>query len=127
MESSSSAGQIVDAMEAAEPQEASATLQQLIQNLRIQRTQEIDLSGMWVTFRRLLHRRGYFVDTPARIAASLEEIASVGEGFDLFELARGLAVYDAQAECLGLTKRRALPELQRFAPVCACGNHRMET
>jgi hypothetical protein len=55
------------------------------------------------------------------MAASLDEIAAVGEGFDLFDLARNLARYDAvRMECRGLADHRVLPELKRFAPDCAC-------
>jgi len=38
-------------------------------------------------FVALMGRRGYFVSTPRELAASLEEIREVGEGFDLFDLA----------------------------------------
>ena len=37
-------------------------------------------------FLSLLRVRGYFVETPEEVAASLREIESVGRGFDLFDL-----------------------------------------
>jgi hypothetical protein len=38
----------------------------------------------------LLRRRGFFVDRPAELRRSLQEIREVGEGFDLFDLATRL-------------------------------------
>lgn len=75
---------------------------------------------MWNRFKRLLHRRGYYVDTPARLDASLDEILAVGEGFDLFDLARSLAAYDdARKESRGPNGHHALPQLRRFAQTSA--------
>lgn len=80
------------------------------------------------TFFELLRRRGYFVASADQIQASLEEIAQVGEGFDLFDLARALAQYDMIiTECRGLRRRRLFPELRAFSPVCPCGKHSPRT
>lgn len=108
-------------MEAAEPSKATEVLARLTADLHARGVNGVNLSGMWNCFKRLLHRRGYFVATPAQLAASLDEIAAVGEGFDLYDLVRTLAHYDAaRMECRGLSDHRALPELRRFAPPCAC-------
>jgi len=112
---------ILEAMEAAEPTQAAEVLSRLTADLHARGVNGVNLSGMWNSFRRLLHRRGYFVATPAQVTASLEEIAAVGEGFDLYDLARNLAHYDeVRMECRGLSDHRALPELKRFAPPCSC-------
>ena len=112
---------ILEAMEAAEPSQAAEVLSRLTADLHARGVNGVNLSGMWNSFKRLLHRRGYFVATPAQVVASLEEIAAVGEGFDLYDLARNLAHYDAaRMECRGLSDHRALPELKRFAPACSC-------
>jgi hypothetical protein len=120
-------GKILDAMEAAEPAEATAVLAQLTSELHAKGVNGVNLTGMWNSFKRLLHRRGYFVTTPAQLATSLDEIDAVGEGFDLFDLARNLARYDTvRMECCGLADHRSLPELKRFAPPCTCTGHRKE-
>ena len=112
---------ILEAMEAAEPTQATEVLSRLTADLHARGVNGVNLSGMWNSFKRLLHRRGYFVTTPAQVAASLEEIAAVGEGFDLYDLARNLAHYDAaRMECRGLSDHRVLPELKPFAPACWC-------
>ena len=112
MESETSATEILHAMEAAEPTEAAAVLGRLTNH------QGINLARMWTSFKRLLHRRGYYVATPAEVESTLTEIEAVGEGFDLFDLARGLAHFDAaRMESLSLRGHRALPELRRFACV----------
>jgi alkanesulfonate monooxygenase SsuD/methylene tetrahydromethanopterin reductase-like flavin-dependent oxidoreductase (luciferase family) len=127
MESGGSGKRILQAMEAAEPGEASAAMGELIQRLQGQGSNGLDLSGLRGAFKRLLRRRGYFVGSPAEMAAALEEIAAVGEGFDLYDLARSLAQYDTiRTQCLRLTPRRALPELRRFSPACSCEKHRKE-
>lgn len=103
-------------MEVAEPNEAAAVLERLSEHVRTHEGNGINLARMWASFKRLLHRRGYFVGTPAEIETSLQEIEAVGEGFDLFDLARGLAHFDAlRMEAQGLIGHRALPELRRFA------------
>lgn len=112
---------ILDAMEAAEPAQATEVLARLTEDLHARGVNGVNLSGMWHCFKRLLHRRGYFVSTPAQMALTLDEIAAMGEGFDLYDLARNLARYDmARMECRGLSDRRALPELTVFAPPCTC-------
>lgn len=114
MDSSTSA--ILQAMEAAEPAEATAVLDRLTEHFDRHQGHGINLARMWTSFRHLLHRRGYFVSTPAEVEIALEEIAAVGEGFDLYDLARRLAHFDAvRMESLGLKGHRALPELRRFA------------
>src|SRR5262245_4408234 len=110
---------VLDAMEAAEPSEASAVLSRLTSDLHARGVNGVNLAGMWNSFKRLLHRRGYYVETPAQLITSLDEIEAVGEGFDLFELARNLAHFDAvRMKHRGLAGHRALPELKRFAPPC---------
>jgi hypothetical protein len=114
-------------MEAAEPTEAATVLAQLTSDLHAKGVNGVNLTGMWNSFKRLLHRRGYFVTTPAQLTTSLDEIEAVGEGFDLFDLARNLARYDAvRMECCGLADYRSLPELKRFSPSCTCTGHRKE-
>jgi hypothetical protein len=108
---------ILEAMEAAEPTQATVVLARLTSNLQAQGVNGVNLTDMWNSFKRLLHRRGYFVTTAAQVANSLDEIEALGEGFDLFDLARTLAHYDAvRMECRGLADHRALPELKRFEP-----------
>ena len=127
MESSNSAAQVMEAMAAAEPSEATAGLEQLTRQLQAQRGGEADVATLWTAFKRLLHRRGYFVSTPAELARSLEEILAVGEGFDLYDLALGLAQYDAlRLERVGIRGHRAIPELKSFAPSSARGTPREE-
>ncbi len=43
-------------------------------------------------FFTLLERRGFLVGTAEERGRSLEEIRAVGEGFDLFEIARNLGI-----------------------------------
>ena|SRR5688572_29572382 len=112
---------ILEAMEATEPSQATEVLSRLTADLHARGVHGPQLAAMWNSFKRLLHKRGYFVTTPAQLATSLDEIAAVGEGFDLFELARNLAHYDTvRMECRGLADHRVLPELKRFAPTCSC-------
>ena len=115
-------------MEAAEPSQAAMVLAQLMSELESKGVNGVNLTGMWNSFKRLLHRRGYFVATPAQLAASLDEIHALGEGFDLFDLASNLARFDTvRMNYRGLAGHRALPELKRFAPPCDCTRHRKET
>ena len=75
-------------------------------------------------FRSLLRRRGYFVSSPANFENSLDEIHFLGEGFDLYDLARQLAALDTIAyECLKLAPGPLFPKLRAFAPPCPCGRH----
>ena len=121
-------GRILDAMEAAEPSQATAVLAQLTSDLHSKGVNGVNLTGMWTSFKKLLHRRGYYVGTHAQVIRSLDEIEQVGEGFDLFDLARTLARYDTvRMECCGLTDHRSLPELRRFSPSCACAHHHKES
>lgn len=123
MESWNSATELLHAMETAEPSEAAAVLEQLSEHVRGHEGDGINLARMWASFKRLLHRRGYFVGTPAEVESSLQEIEAIGEGFDLFDLARGLSRLDAlRMEAQGLIGHRALPELRRFATPSAEGD-----
>jgi hypothetical protein len=70
--------------------------------------QERDL---WAAFLILLAKRGYFTASPTQLEAAFGEIAQVGEGFDLYDLARRLARYDADAH-----GSPSFPALGRFAP-----------
>ena len=118
---------ILDALEAAEPSRATEVLAHLTADLQARGVNGVNLSGMWNSFKRLLHRRGYFVATPAQVTASLDEIVNVGEGFDLFDLARNLAAYDAaRMDSHGLAGHRALPELKQFGPPCSCKSARSQ-
>lgn len=112
---------ILEAMDAAEPSQATEILARLTSDFHARGVHGVNLTGLWNSFKRLLQRRGYFVSTPAQVSTSLEEIAAVGEGFDLFDLARNLAHYDAvRMDRRGLAGHRALPELRRFVPACTC-------
>jgi hypothetical protein len=114
-------------MAAAEPAEAAAGIEELTQQLPAHEAGGIDLSTLWVAFKRLLQRRGYFVSSPSELACSLGEIHAVGEGFDLYDLALGLAQYDVlRMERVGIMGHRALPELKAFIPTIARGSHRKE-
>ncbi len=107
---------LFDALDAAEPQQAAAVLGDLTSDLQSKGVDEISPAKMWTRFKRLLHRRGYYVATAAQVKASLVEIEAVGEGFDLYTLARSLAAYDAaRTAARGPQARNALPLLQRFA------------
>ena len=118
METQETATELLHAMEAAEPTEAAAVLDRLTNHVQSHPGNGINLARMWTSFKRLLHRRGYYVATPAEVESTLTEIEAVGEGFDLFDLARGLAHLDAaRMESLSLRGHRALPELRRFACV----------
>jgi len=62
-------------------------------------------------FRLLLKRRGYYVSTPDDLTQSLEEIHSIGEGFDLYDLASTLARLEGPT---GAGPAPLFPELIRF-------------
>jgi hypothetical protein len=68
--------------------------------------------ALWTSFLALLGRRGYFARSPGEIEASLREIGEVGEGFDLYDLARSLCRYDSAFHTNG---DRVFPVLARFA------------
>jgi hypothetical protein len=110
-------GRILEAMEATEPSQAAAELARLTSDLESRGVNGVNLTGMWNSFKRLLHRRGYYVATPAQLTASLDEIQTIGEGFDLFDLASNLARFDTvRMKGRGLAGHRALPELRGFIP-----------
>lgn len=114
-------------MAAAEPSAAATGLERLTRQLETAGEGEVDLETLWVTFKRLLHRRGYFVSSPSELSRSLEEIHAVGEGFDLYDLALGLARYDLlRMERVGIQGHRSIPELNAFSPSRARRNPRKE-
>jgi hypothetical protein len=118
---------VYEAMDAAEPSQAVLALSTLVEQLHDQGADTLDLNRAWEAFKRLLERRGYYVDTPARLATSLKEIDGVGAGFDLYDLARSLARYDVvRTKCRKLAGSRSLPELQAFASPCRCSRRRKE-
>ncbi len=127
MESSRPGSEVFEAMDAGEPLEATAALDRLTTQLQDEGLDGINLSGLWAGFKRLLYRRGYFVNTPVELSTSLKEIEQVGEGFDLYDLARGLAQYDLlRMERVGLAGHRALPELKAFSVPRPSTRHRKE-
>ena len=111
---------LFEALEAAEPRRATAVLSDLTSDLLSKGVDGVSPTRMWTRFKRLLHRRGYYVDTPAQLSASLDEIEAVGKGFDLFDLARSLAAYDAaRTAARGPNGHPALSQLKRFAEAAA--------
>ena len=116
---------VFEALQAVEPAQATAELTRLTELLHQQGIDSLDLNRAWDAFKRLLDRRGYYVDTPTRLAASLTEIDAVGAGFDLYDLAKSLARYDAvRRKCRRLPESPGLPELKRFTPACNCSTRR---
>jgi hypothetical protein len=127
VEKSALADQLFRSLAATEPGPATESLDGLIDQLRSESKDGLDLQSLRLAYLRLLRRRGYFVETPDALARSLSEIATVGPGFDLFDLSRNVAVYETlRTDCLHLDRIRALPELRRFCSHCACGKHRKE-
>lgn len=119
--------EVFQALEAVEPSQAAEVLTGLGDSLHGKGADPLDLRRAWKAFTHLLERRGYYVDTPARLAASLGEIIAIGAGFDLYELARSLARYDAiRTGCRGLSNSRSIPELFAFSADCPCLHHRKE-
>jgi len=127
VEKSALAEQLFRALAATEPAAATDSLDGLIDQLRRESRDGLDLQSLRLAYLRMLRRRGYFVETPDALSRSLSEIAAVGPGFDLFDLSRNIAVYETlRTDCLRLGRVRALPELRRFSVRCACGKHRKE-
>jgi len=127
MEKSASAEELFRALAQVEPAAATESLDGLIDRLRRESRDGLDLQSLRWAYLRLLRRRGYFVETPDALSRSLSEIAAVGPGFDLFDLSWNIAVYETlRTDCLELDRIRALPELRRFCPRCACGKHQRE-
>lgn len=121
------AEELFQALAATEPAAATESLDGLIDQLRTESKDGLDLQSLRLAYLRMLRRRGYFVETPDALARSLSEIAAVGPGFDLFDLSRNVAVYETlRTDCLHFDRIRALPELRRFCARCACGKHRKE-
>lgn len=118
---------VFQALEAVEPSQAAEALTSMTDALHGKGPDELDLDLAFEAFKHLLERRGYYVATPAQLNASLAEIKAVGAGFDLYELARSLANYDAvRTKCRRLSKSRRLPELRDFPADCPCFHRRKE-
>ncbi len=107
--------------------EAGAALEavtRLEQEFRRRADRGAALPGIWDAFLGLLHRRGYRVSTEAERRDALEEIRQTGAGFDLYDLAEGLARYDTTArECRNAVAYPLFPPLLIFARPCGCGGH----
>ena len=116
--------QVLSSLKAGDPSGASTTLGRLLDGPPPDAT---TLKRLWGSFQSLLQRRGYFVDNPAEFEASLKEIEDLGEGFDLHDLVRALARYDAAlSECGSRRLPRRFPQIRHFAPRCECGRHPKE-
>lgn len=115
----------IRAMEAAEPSRAAEAIRGLEGALRQKRSSGVpDFKGAWDAFLRLLFRRGFFTSTSEEMRESLKEIREVGDGFDLYELAKAMARCDVTLlECLGRAKARFFPELAPFCEKCDCLRH----
>ncbi len=113
--------QVLSSLKAGDPGGASSALERLLEGPP---PEAAALKRLWASFQSLLERRGYFVATPAELETSLREIADLGEGFDLHDLARALARFDAAlTECGPRTQPRRFPQISRFAPRCECTRH----
>jgi len=111
-------------LEAGDAVRALAALRNLSTMLWERRQGDLPARDLSTRFRTLLRRRGYFVESPQDLASSLEEIHGLGEGFDLYHVARELAALDTLiSQCLKLDRGPLFPELQAFAPPCPCGRH----
>lgn len=107
---------------------AIATAKGLTASLLERKGGDAPLSMLREALLDLLRRRGYFASTPDDLAASLVEIEGLGEGFDLYDLARQLANLDiVVSQCLRLTPHPIFPELRPFAPLCPCGRHPLKS
>ena len=73
-------------MKRGEAQEAVETARKLGDR----RLDDAEAERLRAAFLSLLRVRGYFVETPEDVAASLREIEGVGRGFDLFDLFEAL-------------------------------------
>lgn len=123
-EESALLAEAIQAMSASEPIHALTSVNRLVSALWEGRAESPELKVLWEPFRTLLQRRGYFVSTPPELRGTLEEIRALGEGFDLYELARALAEADTTStDCLRLRPDRSFPDLIPFSPVCPCGKH----
>jgi hypothetical protein len=117
--------EVLEAMQATEPSQATAVLSKLSEDLHDKGADALDLTRAWAAFLKLLERRGYFTATPSQLAESLQEIKSIGAGFDLYDLAQSLARYDVvRTKCLHISGSRIVPELATFSSTCACTRHR---
>lgn len=116
--------QVLESLQEGDPSSASAALGRLAEGPP---PDSALLKRLWDSFQSLLQRRGYFVDKPAELEVSLREIEELGEGFDLHDLARALARYDATlTECTSPKQARRFPQIRNFAPRCECGRHLKE-
>ena len=112
--------QAVQAMDEADCGGAIMALDFLMKAIH-QDSERAPLDDLWAPFERLLHRRGYFIGSGEDLQGSLSEIHSLGEGFDLFDLADVMARCDVHvAECGRPKLDRRFPALQAFRPHCAC-------
>lgn len=119
--------EVYEAMDAAEPVQATEALSRVSELLQSRGEDGLDLAGLWDRFLHLLERRGYYVRTPSQLADSLREIEAIGEGFDLYNLARSLAQYDALRRTIPSTSGpRGLPELAAFVPPVPASRRRKE-
>ena len=125
--SSALVDETIRAMGASEPQGAVAVTERLTAQVWKGSPDQTDLAGMWGAFMNLLRRRGYYVSTASELAGTLGEIHALGEGFDLYDLARALAELDrALADGFHLKPDRQLPDLKRFSRRNLCGGSSAE-
>ena len=111
-------------MEAGETLQALSATRELSRELWKKKNGRLSPDRLNTAFRALLKRRGYFVESPSELRESLDDIRAVGEGFDLYELARALAELDTiVSECLKIAPARVMPELKPFVHQCPCGEH----
>ena len=122
--SSARAQTILDSLVVGEVTRAIRGLLDLISHGLRERVADLNLWLAWEPYKRLLHRRGYYASTAAELRETLSDIASMGSGFDLYDLSRALADYDTLiADCLQARRDRFFPELGIFASKCPCGRH----
>ena len=88
------------------------------------KTTPFAFEGLLEAFRTLLRRRGYFVSSPSDLSTTLGDLHTLGQGFDLYDLAEDLAALDTVwTQCLKAAPRPLFPDLAPFAPKCPCGQH----
>ena len=91
---------VIAALDAGDVKEANAAIARIEGRIREDRPGEAlypVMGCVWNRFVSLLQRRGYFITPPGELAASLAEIRSMGEGFDLYDLSRALGRCDEAA------------------------------
>jgi hypothetical protein len=118
----------IHSMEKGDAARAILSTRELAATLWDRKRMEAQPDGLLKGFRDLLERRGYFAASEADFARSLQEIHALGEGFDLYDLARQLAAVDTICtQCLKSAPRPLFPGLQLFAPRCPCGLHPVDS